>query len=84
MKPRCLKCGEPWKGDTGKAPCAAGGQCEIEGLRPRPRPRLCRAYCNSLRACGVALALCPHCDACETAIQFWERVLTSSSRRPGE
>jgi hypothetical protein len=45
------------------------------------RPRLCRAYCNSQRACGFVLALCPHCDACETAIQFWERVLSTPPPR---
>jgi len=30
----CLKCGQPWtETTTGAEPCAAGGQCEIEGLR---------------------------------------------------
>ena len=38
------------------------------------RPRLCRRYCNAIRAAGGAGPLCPHCDACETAMLVWDRV----------
>lgn len=30
---RCVKCGEAWHAETGKAPCSAGGQCEIPAAR---------------------------------------------------
>lgn len=43
------------------------------------RPRLCRAYCNSQRAGGVAGPLCPHCDACASAVQLWSRVLSTKA-----
>lgn len=44
------------------------------------RPRLCKRYCNAMRACGGSGPLCPSCDACETALLFWERVLRAPKR----
>lgn len=26
---KCTKCGQPWSGETGKEPCAAGGCCMV-------------------------------------------------------
>ena len=37
--------------------------------------RLCKYYCNALRAGGLAGPLCAHCDCAEGLIQMWGRVL---------
>lgn len=37
--------------------------------------RLCKRYCNALRAGGGAGPLCPHCDRCDFLIQLWSRAL---------
>lgn len=29
----CTKCGAAWNGETGKYPCAGGGQCDIPAAR---------------------------------------------------
>ncbi len=38
--------------------------------------RLCgpEGYCNARVLRGESLARCAHCQACETAIQFWSRL----------
>jgi hypothetical protein len=58
---RCVKCGEAWRADTGKAPCAAGGQCEIPAARK----------VNYVARCAICLDTSPHCACSRQGNGYW-------------
>ncbi len=51
------------------------GALVVERLSPTAKPlRLCKRYCNSMRACGEPGPLCPACEHHDRLFRFWERV----------
>jgi hypothetical protein len=58
------------------------GAMVVARLAPTAKPlRLCKRYCNSMRAAGVAGPLCPACEHHDRLFAFWERVCDAGAAR---
>lgn len=46
------------------------------------RRRLCKRYCNAMRACGGSGPLCRYCARVEDAVEWYARVMKETGHYP--